>query len=62
MTKPSVPVKAHKGSRDTAPLVFNLSNGWRLVVSFLPWQLYSVEKEPALLIEWAGEAPEMVNC
>jgi len=41
-----------RGSGGIAPCIFNLGNGWRLVVSFTPLPLYLGEGAPS--IHWIG--------
>jgi hypothetical protein len=43
---PGQPIKAHRGCRGIAPLILNLSTGWRWVVNFTLQLAYPWERTP----------------
>jgi hypothetical protein len=47
-------MKAQRGSRDIALLLFNLGTRWAWVVSATPWPLYSQEKDLVPIKQEAG--------
>jgi len=55
---PVYAIKTHS-STGTSTTILNLSTQWRYVVSFMPWQVYSLGRTPwypLLEFEWAPEA------
>jgi hypothetical protein len=48
------PMKAYRGSWDTAPLILNLNIRWRWLVKFMPLQLYFSEKPSVSIGVWMG--------
>jgi len=53
-------MKTYQGNEGTAPCILNLGTRWRWVVSFMPQQLYSWQKNVEPIQCKAGWTPEPV--